>query len=587
MPPSLASGPVSDLRRLWARPLAVSLVVVLAPFVVLAVRALVDDAPSPSGDVAIIELRVADVGGSRTPLLGSYGRFGFNHPGPLLFYALAGPYRLLGERYAGMEVGALLLGALSVTVVARVAFRRGGRTGLLWALVVLGVFLQGVGPTWLLDPWEPHVLPLVAAALFALAYDAVAGRAFALPVAAGAASLLAQSWATLLPLAVAMGAWAVVGLIVRAGRGERSRRDVVRSFVVTGVVVAVLWAPPVLQELTRERGNFSAMIDALDAPEPPLGFVDGWRAVSTELGHRASWLGFPQALDGLSPTLDLDSAPAVPVALVALAVGMGLALRRRSSSSAWLLGATAFVAIGAATFALARLLGPIYVWIPQWLRVVGMTTWFAAGWCAFAGLPDDVRRRARVFLEPLLAVAAVVLVAWTVVEAATFDRPDDPLGDTTRRLVAAAGDELTGLGGPVRLTSSADANLALGGDDVALEVLVLATEDLGVDVVVPPELAHQYGPERAEPRAVVAEVRLARADVATPQGFDDLGDPLDPLTPEQRATRAAILREAGLPAGASDADYLRAVLERPELRPAAARLRAVPDLPLLQLLVRD
>lgn len=575
-----------DLRRLWARPLGVASVAVASPFVVLAVRALVDDAASPSGDVAIMEVRVGDVGGPRTPLVGSYGRYGFNHPGPLLFYALAVPYRLLGGRYVGMELGALLLGGLSVWATARVAFRRGGRTGLLWALVVLGVLLRGVGPAWLLDPWEPHVLALVAAALVVVSFDAVAGRATALPIVAAAAALVAQAWATMLPLAVAMGAWAVVGLIVQAGRGDRARRDAFRSFVITSVVIAVLWAPPVLQELTRERGNLSAMVAALDAPIAPLGIVDGWRTVSTELGPRASWLGFPQALDGLSPTLDLDTAPAVPLALVALVVGLGLAWRRRSASNAWLLGATALVAIAASTFALSRLLGPIYVWIPQWLRVIGMATWFAAGWCAFAGLPDEVRRRSRAVLDPVLALAAAVILAAAVVDAVTFARPDDPLGDTTRQLVSAARDDLIGLDGPVLLTSSVDANLALGGDDVALEVLVLATEDLGVDVVVPPGLQHQYGPERAHAREVVAEVRLARADTEVPAGFVRLGQPLDPLTPSQRSTRASILADAGLPADASDADYLRAVPERPELRAAAPRLRSVPDLPELRLLRR-
>ena len=279
----------------------------------------------------------------------------------------------------------------------------------------------------------------------------------------------------------------------------------------------------------------------------------------------------------------------MPIALVALLVAVGVAWRRRASSNAWLLGATALVAIGASTFALSRLLGPIYVWIPQWLRVVGMTTWLAAGWCAFCGLPEGWRSaRARSVLEPGLAGAAVVLLAWTVVDAVTFERPADPLGATTRRLVDAASEDLADLeDGPVLLTSSADANLALGGDDVALEVLVLAVEDLGVDVAVPPSLQHQYGSERAGKAPDAAtEVRLARADAPLPAGFEALGGAADPLTSSQREVRAAILQRAGLAPDASDADYLRAVLEDPSLRADADRLRSVPDLPELRLLVR-
>jgi hypothetical protein len=564
------------------------MLVAMVPFVVLAVRALVDDAAAPSGDVALIAVRVGDVG-PRTPLLGSYGRFGFNHPGPLLFYALALPYRLFGGRFAGIEIGALVLGALSVTAMLRVAHRRGGRTGLLWTLAVVAVLLHGVGPSWLLDPWEPHALPLVGAAMILLAFDAVAGRAAALPPAAAAASLLAQSWATLLPLAVVMSGWAVTGLIVRAGRGPRDRRAVAGSFVVTAGLLVVLWAPPLLQQVSRPNGNLAAMLRALDAPEPPLGAVDGWRAVATELGHRASWLGFPQRLDGLSPTLDLGAAPTVPVAAVALVVGLVLAVRRRASApEAWRLGATALVAIAAATFAMSRQLGPVFVWIPQWLRIIGMTATLAAGWCLATGLPAAARDRARPVAEAVLALVAVAVLALVTIDGATFHRSDDPLGDAIRGLARQAAPIVADVDGAVLVTSAADANLALGGDDVGIEVLVLELEHRGVGTAVDDDLEHQFGPERARPGRAVVEVRLARADddAAAGDGFRLVAEK-DPLRPGQRAARASILQRAGLAADASDSDLLRLVSSRPELRRDAARLRAIPDLPVLQLLIRD
>ena len=51
----------------------------------------------PIGDYRTLQLRVADVGGSETPIVGVYSRYQWNHPGPLLFYALALPYRLSGS----------------------------------------------------------------------------------------------------------------------------------------------------------------------------------------------------------------------------------------------------------------------------------------------------------------------------------------------------------------------------------------------------------------------------------------------------------------------------------------------------------
>ncbi len=73
------------------------LVGVLAPLAV-AVIAQRNAHWHPVFDLAMTELRVRDVGGSHTPLIGLQGRIGptGSHPGPLSFYLLAPVYRLLG-----------------------------------------------------------------------------------------------------------------------------------------------------------------------------------------------------------------------------------------------------------------------------------------------------------------------------------------------------------------------------------------------------------------------------------------------------------------------------------------------------------
>ncbi|MDQ3384768.1 MAG: hypothetical protein M3503_01960, partial [Actinomycetota bacterium] len=221
-PPAPGAAAGADVARQqgrdrWRLVVPVVLAALLLPLVVGVVRAVLDDPTAPSGDVALIELRVRDVG-SKTPLLGSYGRYGFNHPGPLLFYVQALPYRLLGARFAGLEVGTLALGALAVAAIAWVTLRRGGPLLLLWAGLLVAVLVHAVGPAWLANPWEPHGLLLPCAALVVLAFDAAAGRWWTLPIVAGVASLLGQAQATLLPLAVALGAVATAGVAARVVR---------------------------------------------------------------------------------------------------------------------------------------------------------------------------------------------------------------------------------------------------------------------------------------------------------------------------------------------------------------------------------
>src|SRR5262245_461934 len=99
----------------------------------------------PAMDWALIELRVRDVGTSQTPLLGPFSRFGWNHPGPLLYVLLAVPYRLLGASSSGLLVGAVVLNAGSVAGCLLVARRRGGFWLVAGVAVLLGILLHALG----------------------------------------------------------------------------------------------------------------------------------------------------------------------------------------------------------------------------------------------------------------------------------------------------------------------------------------------------------------------------------------------------------------------------------------------------------
>ena len=179
---------LSDARvLLWA-----VVVVSLVPLVISAVRVLFAHRFAFHEDDALIELRVRDVG-AHTPLVGSYQRYGWNQPGPLLFYVLAVPYRVFGAQFAGLQLGALMLAGASIVGIAVIAWRRGGIGLLLWSSVLVGVLAHAI-PAHLVDPWEPRVLILPAALLFFLAFDAVSGTDWAAPIAVAVGSLLARWW---------------------------------------------------------------------------------------------------------------------------------------------------------------------------------------------------------------------------------------------------------------------------------------------------------------------------------------------------------------------------------------------------------
>lgn len=554
--------------------------VLLAPLAVLVVRVLVDDAAAPGGDVGLIELRVRDVGTAHHPLLGSYSRFGFNQPGPALLYLLAVPYRLAGGRFAGLEMGAILLSAVALVVILSIAWRRAGTVGVVGTGAVLAVFVHGLGPAWLADPWEPHVLVPLGAALVVLAADAVAGRVRTLPVVALVASVIAQAWPTMLPFALALGLWAVAGLVPVARR-PGGRRAVVQAAVAAAVVIAVVWAPPLVEQLTQEPGNVTAMLETFGAPEATLGPAGAWRVVAIQLGHRAMWLGFDQQLEGLSSAADLAVAPIVPIGLLALLAGAFLARRHPGARA---LVATVIVAVAVAWVSMTRLIPPVFAWIPPWLQAVAVPAALAAGAAAWVAVPAGRRRVARPIVVAAGAVVLVGVSGVTIGDVLGDWREPDRIADAVRALAAPGAEEVAGVDGPVLVRSRVDANLAFGGDDVAPEVLVLALERRGIETVVDADAANRFGARRARPDRAERELRLITADDTVPEGFEVVAT-ADPLGDEGRRRRERLLAEAGLPPDATVGEVIAAVAADPSRRRLGPALRDLPDLPRISLLV--
>ena len=135
------------------------------PFVV-ALIALATTHWSPVLDLAMTELRVRDVFGPHTPLIGLPGRIGTfpeqgSHPGPLSFYLLAPVYRLLGSTAYALFVATAVINVGAAWTAVWVAQRRGGRRLVLGVGAVLMVLMAWLGASVLTQPWNPY-LPLVS-----------------------------------------------------------------------------------------------------------------------------------------------------------------------------------------------------------------------------------------------------------------------------------------------------------------------------------------------------------------------------------------------------------------------------------------
>lgn len=501
----------------------------------------------PSGDWAAIVLRTEDVG-RLTPLVGPYSRFGWNHPGPLMFWLLALPYHLFGGRPESILAATAFVNGVTVTAIAAVAWRRGRLPLVACSMGAVAILFAALGPVLLRDPWNPYITLLPLALLVLLAWSVVEGdRWMWLPLAlVGSAEL--QSHVGYLPILAAVAV--VTAVIVWRRRatvpvlppGRRERR------VFLGLLAAVLLACwlPVLVDQFFGTGNLGAIVGYFAAPGGrAAGFGTALHEMAGQLRlDGAPWLGAQElaTADG-----QLQGAPfaALLVPLLAMALTMFGTVRLRLGAAFRLQVVVVALAIGG-LLATARVIGPIYDWIVRWWWVIACLWWLSIAWAVWSIAVSRVRSRdvRRAMTTAVAAIAALVVLAAV-----------SPIVDRSHRAVAPNASTSEILGNflePVveslrdRGTVLVETNGSVRGDYG--DAIRYALERAGVDIAVSTDLVTHFGPERSvERRRADAVLWVVSADAIGVFRSDttmiELGG-WDPLTAAERA--AYLVDEAEL-----------------------------------------
>jgi hypothetical protein len=337
--------------RLVAAVFAISLA--LAP-----VLAFIQTAPDwmATGDQAHMAVRALDVGTRRTPVTGQPSTSAsyvddarVTHPGPLHFYLMALPVRLLGVNY-GMLVVSLFITGSSVLIAAWAVFRQLGPRGGMVAAIALGAITFTTGAGSLMNPVSSNIAGYPLLCSMVLLWCLLCGDIRIVPLTAVVLTFAAQQHLSSLPtIVVATGLVGLV-LMVRVWRRRSDpevRRAVIRPARWALLFGVVLWSPVILQQLLGDTPNLSAMVEFSQSNDrPTVGF------------ERALWqmtnvLGWPPALgqqniDGFwflaEPSL-LRWITAV--AVLALALVVGLRSRHSSPRRAALAVMTVFLVLAA------------------------------------------------------------------------------------------------------------------------------------------------------------------------------------------------------------------------------------------------
>jgi hypothetical protein len=561
----------------------VGLLLVL-PVAVSAGRAIADGWV-PSGDEAVIAVRVHDVLSTDPPLTGLpstsdlYGTgIRTRHLGPIEFYLLALPVRLVGPPL-GLLLGAGAITAAALLVTAWVVLRRAGPGMALGVSVLLACTVWSTGTAVLTDPISSNVggYPLLAAAV--LVWALLLGDLRLLPLTVGFLSFAAQQH---LAMVIPSGALAVVAVVavamaLRTDWPDGTRRAVALRWVGASVAVAaVLWLPVAIDQATGHPGNLTAVLRfSGDDGRASLGAARAVDAVLRSAG--APPLQLARNVTGKDLTADLGPVHAA-VAIAILAgmaalpvIGLTVTGWRRLRPIA-ALGPVA-LALAAAGFAATTSVPDSFeserINLYRWSWALAFVVWWAAGWLVAGAIarwgPTARVRTAR----PYVAVASIAAV---VVASLASVGPDDRRRDADafpidRRLGAVVARTFDDEGPVVVVDDGKAANLSV------VPALIARLVDEGTTVQVPEERVDAYGDGRAfDPRTVrsvlLVASRFGGLDGLPGRELDEVR--LDPRTatlvdrlvtasrsaPIRRSAEAPALRRTLLPGLDRLADHL-------------------------------
>ena len=484
-----------------------------------------------AGDLSVIRLRALDVGTSKTPLVGAYSRFGWNHPGPSLSFAFAPWARLFGTSGVGILIGAFVANLAAIAGAAWVARRSSKVLFFLTSLTLTAfVLLEQAGE--LFNPWNPYVilLPLFTALL--ASWATFRGDRVAAVVLAIAASFAIQGHMGAAPLgvlALLVGGGGLLYAIARSS-GE-DRRTLVKTSLIALAMLFVCWLPPLIDQFFG-TGNLGRLVKfQFTSTDESAGlrfaFDQVTRLLTFPPGREVGFLG------------SVGTGLVVPWMAIVLASATVVAWKKgwRDRLELTLL---AWLSIAVSVVAISGIKGVPFQYLFRWSWAMVLVVWIACAWVGvsllleFAPVRKWFSAGASLAFSALLVAVLVFGVSFRSVQGWDAQlRLYEPLLQPTL-------DVLQDAPKPVMVVTY----LNMADGTVANELLARGDE-LGLDLRRTPDLKFIFGAGRSvDPVNAKSElVLVTQGDV---ERFRD--DPrfvliahFDPFTPEERVEYNALL----------------------------------------------
>lgn len=375
-----------------------------------------------TNDHAVFQLAMEQMRDGEIPLVGTYSRLNFKHPGPFREWVFLLPYLASGGRAAALPATTIIFHTLMFGLSIRAGWQWASTRGAVTAAASVGIMYIAFGKQ-LHVPWNPL---LAATALFA----GVWGLFMFIRTGRWAQAVLCASAAAQMHVSAAPPALVIISVVIgltalaRTGQwkcdsGAGAPRWVGRTAIAAFVV---MWSGPLADVLNVGRSNISALRDASSAGDEQLG-------LSNALALSGRIVDPGEMLTGtfLRPGSEMvtGTGGAVPLAAWALLglVAVGLAFRAGTQHDR----ATIVVLValcGTALVLMSRFVSPLFGYLFASVSAIAVIAVAVTVSIIVAAVFDDaaVVRLRRFDTSSIVAGGAAVLLVGTALGASDLNQ---------------------------------------------------------------------------------------------------------------------------------------------------------------------
>jgi hypothetical protein len=455
-----------------------------------------------------------------------------------MYWLLAFPYHLFGDRPEALLAAAATLNALTVAALSAVAWRRGRLPLVALTMTATAILVHAMGPAMIRDPWNPFITLLPLALTVFLVWSVIEGDFWMWPPLAFLVSFELQSHIGYLPMLAMLGVSVFAIAWRRKSFNTLLPTSTKQRWWVLGLSSAVVigcWLPVLLDQVAG-TGNLGAIAHYfLTNGDSPAGFGTAFHVAADQLRFpSAPWLGRSE-LAGLDGALLGSGLAALVVPILSMAGSLWLAVRMRVLAALRLQLVVIATALGG-LIATARVTGPLFDWVVRWWWVIACLWWLSIVWVLWSVLCKRITTQSmqRIATGLLAVVATVVTLAATgpIISATSSTPPPSPsTGIVLDGFLQQTLDALQG-SGPLLIVTTGSVRGDYG------DALRLQLERAGIQVVAESNMISHLGPQRSESnRAPVGTLWIVSADQITQFKADPsmkfLGG-WDPLTQDER-----------------------------------------------------